>query len=149
MTTHIKQKGYADCAVACIAMACNVEYERVLASVPPDVYFHGLYAGEVIHAIKKISKREFGYVEVPNVSFIDYFKALHQYRTEILIVERSGEWDDITKIHYIYFVPHDRESKQYRTMFDPIEIGPMTYEDYINQREDWKVIGTIHERFPK
>lgn len=147
MTTHIKQRGYADCGVSCIAMFCNVDYERVLASVPPDVYFHGLYAGEILHAIKKISGRKTGYIEVPSISFRDYFKTLHHYRTEILLVERSGEWDDVTRVHYIYFLSHNKKTKQYRMMFDPIENEPIIYEDYINQRKDWKVIGTIHESY--
>lgn len=137
MTKHIQQRGYADCGVACIAMITEVEYERVLASVPPDVYFHGLYAGEIIHAIKKISGRNCGYVEVPELLFLDWWKSKSTMREEILIMKRSGNWDEITKIHYIY-------TSNGRWYFDPIEEERINHVDYIPPRKDWKVVGTIN-----
>lgn len=56
MLEHITQKADSgDCAVPCIALYCNVPYERVMQSVPPDVYEHGLWLAEVLHTIEKIS----------------------------------------------------------------------------------------------
>lgn len=53
---HIPQKfPDGDCIVCCIAMALNVTYERVMQSVAPDVVPHGMWYGEVLHTIKKIT----------------------------------------------------------------------------------------------
>lgn len=55
---HIKQKAvYGDCGVAAIAMVTNVNYERVIQSVPPDVIPFGLWHAEVLHALKKITNK--------------------------------------------------------------------------------------------
>lgn len=95
------QRGYADCGVACIAMAANVEYERVLASVAPDVYFHGMYYGEVLHALKKILGKDFIlYEEKDDIKLSDLDLKIGKY---ILFVERDFQYEDpLVKTHYVF-----------------------------------------------
>lgn len=52
---HIPQTApEGDCTVSCLALYCNVSYERVMQSVPADVIPHGLWIAEMLHAIEKI-----------------------------------------------------------------------------------------------
>lgn len=104
MTIHIQQKGYADCAVACIAMAAEVEYERVLASVPPDVYFYGMYWGEVLHALKKITKKDWTlYIENGDVSLSHLIGHIPVVPDSILFVERDFQYEDpLIRSHYVF-----------------------------------------------
>ena len=54
----IKQQGFADCGVAAIAMVTNVDYFRVLGSVPNDVFFFGLSYNELMRALFKVTKKD-------------------------------------------------------------------------------------------
>ncbi|HYG11257.1 MAG TPA: hypothetical protein VD835_15020 [Pyrinomonadaceae bacterium] len=54
---HIRQRRWADCGAATIAMVAGVAYERVLESVAADFFIHGLWYGEILHALFKITGR--------------------------------------------------------------------------------------------
>jgi hypothetical protein len=140
VSQHIQQRGYADCGVACIAMAAGVEYERVLASVAPDCREYGLYWGEVLHALKKITKKEWKHKEFSSVYFRDLDRP---NRPVILYVERTGGFDsEIIRTHYIYITgtygltdfrdPTRPEAEQFNLMKNS-EIG------------NWKVLAAIYE----
>jgi hypothetical protein len=58
MLEHIPQKAdEGDCIVTCIALYCNVDYDRVMQSVPSDVIPYGMWVPSVLEAIEKISNK--------------------------------------------------------------------------------------------
>lgn len=108
---HIRQRRWADCGVATIAMAAGVAYERVLESVAPDCFVHGLWSGEMLHALLKITGRDwslaefdgettlkdFDFPEGPAIVCIDRPEMAHYWARHYAVVAGNVIYDPLLK----------------------------------------------------
>jgi hypothetical protein len=137
---HIQQKSYADCGISCIAMACNVPYDRVLASVAPDSHLYGLYYGEVLHALYKISNKKWVVVDYEldgrNSKLSDMYP--HKDMKRIFFVRRNTNFeDDKVNKHYIYL--------EGKILYDPSKEIELPASELKNSPyKDWPVLAVIY-----
>lgn len=108
---HIRQRRWADCGVATIAMAAGVAYERVLESVAPDCFVHGLWPGEILHALLKITGRvwslaefdgettlgKFSFPEGPAIVCVDRPEMAHYWARHYSVVAHNVIYDPLLK----------------------------------------------------
>lgn len=134
---HIRQRRWADCGVATIAMAAGVAYERVLESVAPDCFVHGLWSGEILHALLKITGRDWSFVEFDGEITLKDFP--FPEGPAIICIDRP-EMAHYWARHYAVIAGN--------VIYDPLLKEPLSMEEAKGDHHAaWRVVGLMTDGF--
>ena len=135
---HVKQRCNMDCGVACIAMMAGVPYERAYAVVHPGVCSWGLWYGEIMAAIYRLTGRTPRLtVRRQPTSLWLYLKRVRVRAPEIVLCRRKEVPPGVDPHHY--FVTDETEA-----VYDPLRDGPVAREDVARSAQGgWIVVGIV------
>lgn len=122
-----------DCGASCIAMVCDVTYERVMESVPPDIIPHGLWYAEVFHALKKVSGRDWSIKEFTTTPV--RLQDLNFPDEPVILAVTKPEAGYV--FHYV--------AADGFLFYDPYQLEPITVSEAKEVHGKWNVLALIKE----